>query len=95
MGAWESRESRLTRRIPQGVPHEILPDHEEAQPFDPHHAARGSGHLAQGVREVRVRTGEEPVIRRYATPFQRSQTAPSSGILNRAARRAVRVEHMG
>lgn len=42
----------LTWLIPQGIPDEILPDHEEAQPLYPHHAARGSGHLAQGVREV-------------------------------------------
>lgn len=56
------------KTIVQGVPHEILPDHEEAQPLHPYHAARGSGHLAKGVREVRVRSGEEPIIRRYDSP---------------------------
>lgn len=63
-----SKGGEANKTKPQGVPYEILPDHEEAQPIHPHHAARGSGHLAQGVRQVRVWTGEEPVIRRYEPP---------------------------
>jgi hypothetical protein len=38
--------------LAQGLPHAHIPDHEEAQPLAAHHAARGSRHPAQGVREV-------------------------------------------
>ncbi len=57
-------------RLPQIVPHPRLSHDEEEQPHHARLAARGCGHSAQGLREIRVRPGEEPVIRRFAVcPF--------------------------
>lgn len=56
----------------QGIPHTHISYHEEAQPHDPHHAARSPGHPAQGVCEVRSRQRKEPVVRRYEKSFLRN-----------------------
>ncbi len=43
----------LTDTPRQVLPHTSLPDHEEEQPVDTHHAAGGPGHAPQGLRQIR------------------------------------------
>jgi hypothetical protein len=43
----------LTSTCTQVLPYTSLPDHEEEQPLDPHHAAGSPGHPPQDLREIR------------------------------------------
>lgn len=44
----------------QVFPHARLPDHEEEQPHDTHHAAGGPGHAPQGLCEIRSVASKSP-----------------------------------